>query len=130
MLQPTVRFDMADTTLELPEERRQHLKLRVTREGKLITELSQRLGISGDTLRRDIQELAEAGLVQRERGALLLAPSTAPYPARPVTRLTAKQEVAARAARLIRPGQVSCSMAGPRFASTPISFQPTFSSRP
>ena len=46
MLQPTVRFDMADTTLELPEERRQHLKLRVTREGKLITELSQRLGIS------------------------------------------------------------------------------------
>lgn len=108
MPQFVVIFSMIDSALVLPDERRQHLQLLLSREGKLvITELSRRLGVSGDTLRRDIQELAEAGLVQRVRGgALPLSPSTAPYPARRETRLTAKREVAVRAVRLIRPGQV------------------------
>lgn len=92
----------------LPDERRRHLLSLLSSEGKLvITELSRRLGISGDTLRRDLQELSEAGLVQRVHGgALPLAPSPAPYAARRETSLTAKREVAMRAVRLIRPSQI------------------------
>ena len=99
---------MTDVAPALPDERRRHLLSLLSSEGKLvITELSRRLSISGDTLRRDLQELSEAGLVQRVHGgALPLAPSPAPYAARRETSLTAKREVAMRAVRLIRPSQI------------------------
>ena len=99
---------MTDVMPALPDERRRHLLSLLGSEGKLvIAELSRRLGVSGDTLRRDLHDLAEAGLVQRVHGgALPLAPTSAPYAARQESGLAAKREVAARALRLVRPGQV------------------------
>ena len=99
---------MTNVVPALPDERRRYLLSLLKDEGKLvITELSRRLGVSGDTLRRDLQELAEAGLVQRVHGgALPLAPSPAPYAVRQESGLAAKRAVAVRALRLVRPGQV------------------------
>ena len=106
---------MTNVVPALPDERRRHLLSLLKDEGKLvITELSRRLGVSGDTLRRDLHELAGAGLVQRVHGgALPLAPNPAPYAARRESGLAAKREVAARALRLVRPGQVLLLDGGP-----------------
>jgi DeoR/GlpR family transcriptional regulator of sugar metabolism len=65
----------------LTAERRQAILGRLEREGKVVaSELVNALGVSEDTVRRDLRELAAAGLVQRVHGgALPPAPTAATF---------------------------------------------------
>ena len=56
----------------LTAERRQAILGRLEREGKVVaSELVEALGVSEDTVRRDLRELAAGGLVQRVHGGAL-----------------------------------------------------------
>jgi DeoR/GlpR family transcriptional regulator of sugar metabolism len=92
----------------LKEERQQHILQKLRNEGKVLaSELSATLNISEDTIRRDLRDLAEAGLIQRVHGgALLRSPAVASYHKRESQRLAAKVEIAQAALPLIRNGQV------------------------
>src|SRR5215216_4658218 len=65
----------------LTVERRQAILTRLERDGKVVaSELVAALGVSEDTVRRDLRELAAGGLVQRVHGgALRPAPTAAPF---------------------------------------------------
>ena len=56
----------------LTAERRQRILEQLRRDGKVLaTELSTALSCSEDTIRRDLRDLAEAGLLQRVHGGAL-----------------------------------------------------------
>ena len=56
----------------LTAERRQEILVRLAREGKVVaSELVDELGVSEDTVRRDLRELAAGGFVQRVHGGAL-----------------------------------------------------------
>jgi DeoR/GlpR family transcriptional regulator of sugar metabolism len=65
----------------LTAERRQSILARVERDGRVVaSELVTSLGVSEDTVRRDLRELAEQGLLQRVHGgALASAPATGSF---------------------------------------------------
>lgn len=89
----------------LAMERRDMLLARLRRDGKLVArELAQELGLSEDSLRRDLRELAAAGLCQRVYGgALPLSPATGPFDTRLALASESKRRVAICAAKLITP---------------------------
>ncbi len=61
----------------LTAERRQEILTRLNRDGKVVaSQLVTELGVSEDTVRRDLRELAAGGLVQRVHGGAL-PPSSA-----------------------------------------------------
>ncbi len=66
----------------LTAERRRSIMQTLQREGKVhATELSKALQVSEDTIRRDLRELAAAGVLQRVHGgALPRSPATARLP--------------------------------------------------
>jgi DeoR/GlpR family transcriptional regulator of sugar metabolism len=91
----------------LAAERRDLLVERLRRDGKLVArDLARELGLSEDSVRKDLRELAAAGLCQRVYGGAL--------PASPLLGTTharrsgiapeSKRRVGARAASLITPG--------------------------
>ncbi|MDY7089384.1 MAG: DeoR/GlpR family DNA-binding transcription regulator [Actinomycetota bacterium] len=90
----------------LPAERRDFLLERLRAEGKLVvTDIASELGIAEDNIRRDLRDLAAAGLLQRVYGgALPPAPAAADYATRTQVSPGSKRRVAAAAAALIRPG--------------------------
>ena len=92
----------------LTAERRQQIMATLRRDGKVLaSELSAALGVSEDTIRRDLRELAEAGLLQRVHGgALPRSPADASYAARQRQAPSAKAAIARAAVQLIRDGQV------------------------
>jgi DeoR/GlpR family transcriptional regulator of sugar metabolism len=92
----------------LTAERRQHILATLRRDGKVLaSELSAALGVSEDTIRRDLRELAEAGLLQRVHGgALPRSPASASFAARQSQAPAAKEAIARAAAQLLRDGQV------------------------
>jgi DeoR/GlpR family transcriptional regulator of sugar metabolism len=62
----------------LTAERRRVILDRLEREGKVVaSELVEALGVSEDTVRRDLRELAAGGLVQRVHGGALPPPPAA-----------------------------------------------------
>ena len=65
----------------LTAERRQAILASVEREGRVVaSELVARLGVSEDTVRRDLRDLAEQGLLRRVHGgALASAPPTGSF---------------------------------------------------
>ncbi|PVM94169.1 DeoR/GlpR family DNA-binding transcription regulator [Caulobacter endophyticus] len=88
---------------------RKALILRVLgREGRLVAKpFSQDLGVSEDTIRRDLRELAAEGLLQRVHGgALPASPAVAPFGVREGRAGAEKRLLARAAAGLIRPGQI------------------------
>src|SRR6201999_329384 len=89
----------------LKEERQRRILELVDREGRAVaTELSTRLGVSGYTVRRDLDELAETGRLTRVHGgALSTTPAT--YQARQRHALPGKIATAHAAAKLFQPGQ-------------------------
>jgi len=93
----------------LTEERRERILGTLRREGKVTAaDLSRALGVSDDTIRRDLDALAEAGLLRRVYGgALRRAPTNEDYAMRQAEGTEAKEAVAQAAAALIRPGQVA-----------------------
>lgn len=98
----------------LTAERRQEILERLRRDGKVVAvELSAALAVSPDTVRRDLQELAEMGLLQRVHGGALPPASGArPYAARRDQAPAAKEAIARATCRLFRSGQVILLDAG------------------
>ncbi len=92
----------------LTAERRNYILGILRRDGKVVARtLSDELGTSEDTIRRDLRELASEGVLQRVHGgALPASPATASFAARRDQASSAKYNIAQAAARLIRPGQV------------------------
>ncbi|MGQ2999858.1 MAG: DeoR family transcriptional regulator, partial [Variovorax sp.] len=63
----------------LTRQRKQHILSVLARDGQVVAKpLSEALGLSEDTIRRDLRELAAEGRLQRVHGgALPLAPAEA-----------------------------------------------------
>jgi DeoR/GlpR family transcriptional regulator of sugar metabolism len=95
-------------------ERRRYIVERLRRDGKIVAgDLSAELGVSDDTIRRDLRELAQEGLLQRVHGgALPRSPSSPSYAAREQEQPAAKVVIARRVAALVQPGQVVILDAG------------------
>lgn len=92
----------------LTEQRRRQILDVLKRDGRTVAgELARMWGVSEDTIRRDLRDMASAGLLKRVHGGAL--PVAAPLPELSVRRNLAteeKQRLAAAAVRLILPGQV------------------------
>ena len=90
-----------------PEERRRQLIARLSADGRLVAaELATEFGTSEDTIRRDLRELAAAGLVQRVHGgALPVSPALASFSTRARQETPAKAALAGAAAKRLRRGQ-------------------------
>jgi DeoR/GlpR family transcriptional regulator of sugar metabolism len=90
----------------LAATRKELLLDRLRTEGSVSTqELARELDLSEDTLRRDLRELAAAGLCQRVYGgALPSSPAMADLATRSEVEPASKHRVAETAARLVKPG--------------------------
>jgi DeoR/GlpR family transcriptional regulator of sugar metabolism len=92
----------------LTAERRRSIMQALQRDGKVLaSELSKTLKVSEDTIRRDLRELAAAGLLQRVHGgALPRSPTTASFTDRQQQAPVAKAVIAQAALQLIHQDQV------------------------
>ena len=90
----------------LAAERRDYLLARLRADGSVVAkDLAAELGISEDSIRRDLRDLAAAGLCHRVYGgAVPASPALADYANRASVEPGSKRQVAARAAALIQPG--------------------------
>ncbi|WP_229072881.1 DeoR/GlpR family DNA-binding transcription regulator [Actinoplanes sp. DH11] len=90
----------------LAAERRDYLLTRLQADGKLVAkDVAAELGVAEDNIRRDLREMATAGLCQRVYGgALPVSPAVADYATRTTVAADGKERVARAAAALIRPG--------------------------
>lgn len=95
-------------TQMLTAQRKQLILSRLASEGQILAgELANELGISEDTIRRDLRELAQQGKLQRVHGGALPASvATGDLQARQEVSSAEKQALARYGAALIRPGQV------------------------
>jgi DeoR/GlpR family transcriptional regulator of sugar metabolism len=92
----------------LASQRKEYL-LKVLREtGQILAKpLSRELGLSEDTIRRDLRELASEGRLQRVHGgALPASPAIGDLATRQQLATDGKIAIGRAAARLVRPGQV------------------------
>jgi DeoR/GlpR family transcriptional regulator of sugar metabolism len=90
--------------LLLPDERHRVLTERLAADGRIVAaDLARELGISEDTIRRDLRELAGLGLCRRVYGgALPVAASAEPLVERRHTDVDRKSALAAKAVALVR----------------------------
>ncbi|MDZ4835552.1 MAG: DeoR/GlpR family DNA-binding transcription regulator [Candidatus Melainabacteria bacterium] len=90
------------------EERRQRILSHLNVKGKASSvELASELLVSEDTIRRDLKELSENGLLKKVHGgAMAISPVPFEYSARIELNLESKRRMAAEAARLIQPGML------------------------
>ena len=92
----------------LKEERHRRILELLETEGRLVAaDLPARLGVSGHTVRRDLDELADASILQRVHGgALARSPVASTYEGRQIQAVDGKIATARAAATLLEPGQV------------------------
>ena len=92
----------------LTSQRKAHILNVLKRDGQIVAKtFSQDLGLSEDTIRRDLRELAAEGLLQRVHGgALPTSPAIADFAARQHISSRQKAAIGQAAARLVRTGQV------------------------
>ncbi|OCL28740.1 DeoR family transcriptional regulator [Orenia metallireducens] len=92
----------------LKEERQQEILKILNSEQKVITsDLSQRLSVSKDTIRRDLKELDNQGLIRRvHSGALRKGPPVVDFFARQNISSDIKMKLAQKALRFIKDNQV------------------------
>jgi DeoR/GlpR family transcriptional regulator of sugar metabolism len=92
----------------LTSQRKQHILNVLKRDGQVVAKtLSQELGLSEDTIRRDLRELAQEGLLQRVHGgALPSSPAIANFEGREEILADSKVAIGRTAAGLIKDGQV------------------------
>ncbi|MBP0608380.1 MULTISPECIES: DeoR/GlpR family DNA-binding transcription regulator [Burkholderia] len=93
----------------LTTQRKKAILDALARDGQVLAaELSVQFGVSEDTVRRDLRELAAEGLLQRVHGgALPASPAVAPFAQREALETTEKRRIARRAAQMIASGQVA-----------------------
>ncbi|PZO77505.1 MAG: DeoR family transcriptional regulator [Mesorhizobium amorphae] len=92
----------------LTRERKTRIQEVLQRDGRLVAKaFSREYGVSEDTIRRDLRELAAEGLLQRVHGgALPASPAVADFTERERAATPAKAALGRAAAGLIRPGQI------------------------
>lgn len=92
----------------LTQERRDLILERLTTGGRVLAaHLSDELGVSQDTIRRDLRELDEAGMLRRVHGgALPRQGDRTPFAVRARRAPEAKQSIARRAAACVCDGQI------------------------
>ncbi|QRM54636.1 DeoR/GlpR family DNA-binding transcription regulator [Sinorhizobium sp. BG8] len=92
----------------LTEQRKALITQRLDRDGEIVAKaLASELGLSEDTIRRDLRELAAEGRLKRVHGgALPMSPALPDLTARQTVATEEKQALARRAAALIEPRQV------------------------
>jgi DeoR/GlpR family transcriptional regulator of sugar metabolism len=92
----------------LTSQRKKHLIEVLRRDGQIVaSKISAHLGVSEDTIRRDLREMARDGLLQRVHGgALPASPAMADFAARQHIATGDKTAIGRAAAALVRPGQV------------------------
>ena len=92
----------------LPDERKNHILGRLAQDGRIIAkQLSAELDLSEDTIRRDLRELAQEGLLQRVHGgALPASPALATFSEREMIYPDAKIAIGRKAAAMIQTEQV------------------------
>jgi DeoR/GlpR family transcriptional regulator of sugar metabolism len=92
----------------LTQQRKTHIREILRRDGQVIAKvLSRELGLSEDTIRRDLRELAAEGALQRVHGgALPASPALADFAGRQLLASDGKAAIGRAAARMVRPGQV------------------------
>jgi len=92
----------------LTSQRKKHLMDVLRRDGQLVAaRLAGELGVSEDTIRRDLRELAREGLLQRVHGgALPASPAMADFAARQHIAPADKAAIGRAAAAMVQPGQV------------------------
>ena len=92
----------------LASQRRRLILDKLAKEGQIVAKpLSQTLGLSEDTIRRDLRELAQEGLLQRVHGgALPASPAVVNFAGRQSLATDEKIVLGQAGARIIQPGQV------------------------
>ena len=92
----------------LTDERRALILDRLRSQGRVLAaDLTAELDVSSDTIRRDLRELDDAGLLRRVHGgALPRHGDAAPFEARARRAPEAKASIARRAAECVRDGQL------------------------
>jgi DeoR/GlpR family transcriptional regulator of sugar metabolism len=93
----------------LKEERQRRILDVLAAEGRVVaTDLQRVLGVSGYTVRRDLDELADARRLQRVHGgALARSPVPTTYEGRAAQALPGKLDTAKAAGQLLKPGDVA-----------------------
>jgi DeoR/GlpR family transcriptional regulator of sugar metabolism len=91
----------------LTAQRKIHLLARLAETGRIVArDEAQAMSLSEDTIRRDLRDLAAEGkLLRVHGGALPLSPTDLPLADRRNLQSDAKERLAARGAKLIKPGQ-------------------------
>jgi DeoR/GlpR family transcriptional regulator of sugar metabolism len=92
----------------LTQQRKSHILEVLRRDGQVVAKkLSAALSLSEDTIRRDLRELAQEGLLQRVHGgALPSSPALADFSRRQRVVPDEKVAIGRAAAALVQPGQV------------------------
>src|ERR1700748_2810691 len=92
----------------LTRQRKEYLLELLQATGQIVAKtVSQELGLSEDTIRRDLRELASEGRLQRVHGgALPASPAVGDFAARQQLAPEGKVAIGRAAAKLVRPGQV------------------------
>ena len=108
----------------LTAERRQAILARVERDGRVVaSELVANLGVSEDTVRRDLRDLAEQGLLHRVHGgALASAPATGSFTQRLEVSHEEKAALAEAALPLLVGARVIVLDGGTTTLSSPVVF--------
>ena len=103
-----------ETQSLLTEERRRQILNRLHNSGVVgSADLSRHFGVSIDTIRRDLSDLAAAGSLQRVHGGALPRSRTSPsFDLRQNESPQAKETLAHAAAALVQPGQIVILDAG------------------
>jgi DeoR/GlpR family transcriptional regulator of sugar metabolism len=117
----------------LPEERRLRIAAQLRRDTRVrVEDLAARYGVSGETIRRDLQVLEERGILRRVYGGAVAQESRGWEPGadeRAIARLDPKRAIAAAAAALVEPGETLVFDLGTTVAETARALPATFSGR-
>jgi DeoR/GlpR family transcriptional regulator of sugar metabolism len=100
--------EISGSGLMLTRQRKAYILEILSRDGRIVAkELSQELGLSEDTIRRDLRELAGEGRLQRVHGgALPVSPALADFAGRQQVASEGKAAIGRAAARMVQTGQV------------------------
>jgi DeoR/GlpR family transcriptional regulator of sugar metabolism len=92
----------------LGRQRKDYILKVLAQDGQVVAKaMSQELGLSEDTIRRDLRELATEGRLQRVHGGALPSSSAVvDFAGRQQLETEAKVAIGRAAARMVRPGQV------------------------